>query len=289
MFARRFLAMALVAGLSADARADDRLKKQAAEAMQKANVDTARVVETQHLVVASSLPEPKAKALADGLEKVYGQSAKALKLTPDETKTQVTVYVFAEVDHFRQFQRSVLKERPDDDEYATADTRRDDAFVAVSARRGEKDPKFDTLAGGELSKALLGKKAGSAKLPGWMTEGFAKAVTWRLNPATGSAERAAVARMAPALKKGAKGVTPVVDRAWMGTAKEKDVVAASLMDYFTSGPGVEKFSGLLSAMIPTDAAAMPSFLDALKAADLTVEDLDRQWREWVSKGSPATK
>lgn len=289
MFARRFVALALVAGLSVVARADDKLKKQAAEAMQKADVDTARVVETQHLVVATTLPEARAKALADGLEKVYAQVAKALKLTPDETKTQVTVYVFAEVDHFRRFQRSVLKERPDDDEYATADMKRDDAFVAVSARRREKDPKFDALAGGELSRALLGKKAGSAKLPGWMTEGFAKAVMWRLTPASGSAERAMVSRMAPALRKGAKGVTPVVDKAWSGTVKEREVVAASLMDYFTSGPGAEKFGGLLSAMIPTDAAAMPSFLDALKAADLTVEDLDRQWREWVAKGSPAAK
>jgi hypothetical protein len=95
--------------------------------------------------------------------------------------------------------------------------------------------------------------------------------------------------MAPALKKGAKASASVVDKAWSGTGKEKDAVAASLVDYFTSGPGAEKFSGLLSAMIPTDAVAMPMFLDALKAADLTVEDLDRQWREWVGKGSPLSK
>ena len=289
MFARQLVALALVAGLSVVARADDKLKKQAAEAMQKSDADNARVVETPHLVVATTLPEAKAKALADGLEKVYVQASKALKLTPDETKAQVTVYVFSEVDHFRQFQRSVLKERPDDDEYATADMKRDDALVAVSARRGEKDPKFDALAGTELSKALLSKKAGSAKLPGWMTEGFARAVTWRVNPASGSAERAAVSRMAPALKKGSKGAPTAVDKAWSGTVKEREGVAASLMDYFTSGPGAEKFAGILSAMIPTDAVTMPTFLDALKAADLTVEDLDRQWREWVAKGSPLPK
>ena len=289
MFARRFVALALVAGLSVVARADDKLKKQAADAMQKADVDDARVVETQHLVVASSLPEAKAKALADGLEKVYVQASKALKMTADETKAQVTVYLFADVDHFRQFQRAVLKERPDDDEYATANLKRDDALVAVSARRGEKDPKFDALAGTELSKALLAKKAGSAKLPGWMTDGFAKAVAWRLSPASGSAERATVSRMAPAPKKGAKAGYTVVDKAWSGTVKEKEVVGASLMDYFTSGPGSEKFAGVLSAMIPTDAGTMPTFQDALKAADLTVEDLDRQWREWVAKGSPLSK
>lgn len=289
MFARRFTALALVAGLSVVARADDKLKKQAADALQKADVDTPSVVETQHLVVATSLPAAKAKTLADGLEKVYAQAARALKLTPEETKTQVTVYVFAEVDHFRSFQRSVLKERPDDDEYTTADLKRDDPLVAVSARRGERDPKFDALAGTELSKALLTKKAGSAKLPGWMTEGFAKAVAWRLSPASGGTERAAVVRMAPALRKGVKGAPTVADKAWSGSVKEKEVVSASLMDYFTSGPGADKFGSVLSALIPTDATEMPSFMDALKAADLTVEDLDRQWREWVSKGSPLTK
>jgi hypothetical protein len=34
---------------------------------------------------------------------------------------------------------------------------------------------------------------------------------------------------------------------------------------------------------------MPTFQDALKAADWMVEDLDRSWREWMSKGSPAAK
>jgi hypothetical protein len=61
------------------------------------------------------------------------------------------------------------------------------------------------------------------------------------------------------------------------------------MDYFTSGAGAEKFGSVLSSMIPTDTVPMPTFQDALKAADWMVEDLDRSWREWVSKGSPAAK
>lgn len=287
MSIRLVAGLAIVAGLSA-AHADEKLKTQAADAMKKADVKDARVVETEHLVVATELPEAKAKSLADSLEKVFVHAAKALKFDAADTKGQVTVFTFTDLDNFRQFQRSVLKQRPDDDQFSAYDVKRDDPFVAVSARRNEKSPSFETLAGGEICRALLAKKAGNARLPEWMKDGFAKAVTWRMNPSTASAVRSAVSRLAPALRKGAKGML-VVDKAWSGMAREKDLVAASLMDYFTSGPGADKFGSILNSMIPTDAAAMPTFLDALKAADWMVEDLDRSWREWVSKGSPAAK
>lgn len=286
MSARLFAGLALVAGLAAAARADDKLKTQAAEAMKKADVKDARVVETEHLVVATTLPEAAARKLADGLEKVYAQAAKALKLEAADTKTQVTVFTFADPDAYKQFQRAVLKQRPDD-QLAAHDVKRDDPYVVVAARRGERTPNFEGLAGAEISRALLAKKGGSARLPEWMKDGFAKAVAWRLNPSAASGERGTVARMAPAIRKGAKGM-PVVDKAWAGTIREKDAIAASLMDYFTSGPGAEKFAGVLTAMIPTEAAEAPAFAEALKAADWPVEDLDRTWREWVSKGSPAT-
>jgi hypothetical protein len=287
MSVRLFACLAFAAGLSV-AHADEKLKTQAAEAMNKADVRDARVVETEHLVVATELPAAKAKALVDHLEKVFGQAAKSLKLEAADTKSQLTVFTFADLDNFRQFQRSVLKQRPDDDQFAAVDVKRDDPFVAVSARRGEKAPNFEALASGEICRALLAKKAGAARLPDWMKDGFAKAVAWRLIPSMASTERLAVARQAPTLRKGAKGM-PVVDRAWSGTARDKGLVAASLMDYFTSGPGAEKFGSILSSMIPTDAVTMPTFQDALKAADWMVEDLDRSWREWVSKGSPAAK
>lgn len=287
MSVRLLAGLALAAGLSV-ARADEKLKTRAAEAMNKADVRDARVVETEHLVVATELPAAKAKALVDHLEKVFGQAAKSLKLEAADTKGQLTVFTFADLDNFRQFQRSVLKQRPDDDQFAAIDVRRDDPFVAVSARRGEKTPNFEMLAGGEICRALLVRKAGAARLPEWMKDGFAKAVAWRMSPSTAAGERSTVARQAPPLRKGAKGM-PVVDRAWSGMARDKGLVAASLMDYFTSGPGADKFGNILNSMVPTDAAAMPTFLDALKAADLMVEDLDRSWREWVSKGSPLAK
>src|SRR4051812_17028946 len=106
MFRRYFSGFAVVVGLSLPVLADDKLKDQAAEAMKKSEVKDATIVQTTHLVVASSLPEAKAKALADTLEKTFNQAAKALKLDAGETKTQVTIFAFAELDNYRQFQRA---------------------------------------------------------------------------------------------------------------------------------------------------------------------------------------
>jgi hypothetical protein len=267
---------------------DVNLRETAVEAMKKSDVKDARIVETENLVVVTALSESKAKAFADSLQKTFALAAKALKFEEAEVKAaHVIIYTFADLDNFRQFQRSVLKVRPED-ELAIFDMKRDDPFIAVAARRGERNPSFELLAGNEICRALLAKKGGNARLTEWMKDGFARAVQWRLAPGTAGADRSAVARMAPRLGKTAKGM-PVVDKAWSGTGKDKDLVAASLMDFFTFGPGSEKFSSVLNGLIPVDGGGDPSFGDALKAADWMLDDLDRAWREWVAKGSPGGK
>jgi hypothetical protein len=267
----------------------DKQKAFAAEAMKKAEVKDARVVESPHLVVATTLPEAKATALAQALDKVFVSAHKALKFELADVKSKTLVFTFAELDQYRQFKRSVIKERPDDDETASFDVRRDDPYIAVSARRGDKSPNFELLAGNEICRAVLAKKGGNARLSEWMKDGFARAVAWRNDPKSASADRAAVVRLAPRLPKGAKAANPAVEKAWMGTGREKDLIAASLMDYLTFGPGNEKFGSLVSSMIPTAGIDAPSFEDALRAIEWMVDDLDRSWREWVAKGSVAAK
>lgn len=267
----------------------EKLGEMAAEAMKKSDVADARVIETENLVVATTLPESKAKALAEALQKTFALAAKTLKFTEAEIKAnRMVIYTFADVDNFRQFQRSVLKVRPEDSEFTAYDVKRDNPFIAVSARRGDRNPHFDLLAGNEISRALLAQKGGNARLPEWMKDGFARAVHMRLNPGTAGAERAAVQRIAPRVGKSSKA-PPVVDKAWSGMGKEKDLVAAGLMDFFAFGPGAEKFSSLLNGLIPVDGGGDPSLADGLKAADWMLEDLDRAWRDWISKGSPANK
>src|SRR5262249_10096200 len=94
---------------------DVNLRELAAESMKKSEVKDARIVESENLVVATALPESKAKALADSLQKTFALAAKALKFEEAEVKAiHVVIYTFADLDNFRQFQRSVLKVRPED-------------------------------------------------------------------------------------------------------------------------------------------------------------------------------
>jgi hypothetical protein len=270
------------------APAADRQREFAADAMKRSDVKDARVVQTPRLVVATTLPEAKAKALADHLDKVYLTATKALKLDPADEKARLIVLTFPELDQYRQFKRSVIKERPDDTETSSHDVRRDDPYVAVAPSRGVKNPNFETLAAAEVCRAVLAKKGGNARLPEWMKDGFARAVQMRADPRSVGTDRSSVTRLAPRIPKGGKAA-PVADKAWTGTGKEKDLVAASLMDFLTFGPGSEKLGSLLSAMIPSGGIEAPTFADALTGAEWMLEDLDRAWREWIYKGSPAAK
>jgi hypothetical protein len=266
----------------------DKAREFAADAMKRAEVKDARVTETGRLVVATVLTEAKAKVFAEQLDKIYATASKALKLDPADEKTKLVVFVFPELDQYRQFKRSVIKERPDDDETSSFDVRRDDPYVAVAPNRGARTPNFEALASAEICRAVLAKKGGNARLPDWMKDGFARAVQMRADPRTAGGDRSAVSRLAPRIPKGGKA-TPVADKAWMGMGKEKDLVAASLMDFLTFGPGSEKFGSVLSAMIPADGAEAPSFGEALMRSEWMLEDLDRAWRDWLAKGSPVAK
>src|SRR5262245_16542682 len=243
----------------------DKQREFAADAMKKAGIKDGRVVETQYLVVATSLPETRAKGLAESLDKTFVTAHKAVKFELADIKVKTVVFTFAELDQYRQFKRSVVKERPDDDESASFDVRRDDPYVAVSARRGDRNPNFEQLAAGEICRAVLAKKGGNSRLSEWMKDGFARAVAWRSDPRTAGMDRAAVSRLAPRLPKGAKPPMPAVEKAWSGMGREKELVAASLMDFLTFGPGSDKLTGLLSAMVPTAGIDEPSFADALRA------------------------
>ena len=267
----------------------EKLREMAAESMKRSDVKGARIIETQNLLVATTLPAAKAKSVAESLQRTFALAAKTLKFAETELGANRTiVYMFADLDNFRQFQRAILRVRPDEGEYAAYDVKRDNPYVAVSARRDDHNPNFALIAGNEICRALLAKKGGNARVAEWMKDGFAHAVQMRLNPRSVGADRAMVRRMAPRVAKNSK-VKPVVDKAWSGTGREKDLVASSLMDYFTVGPGAEKFESILNGLIPTAGGRDPSFADALKAAEWTVPDLDHAWRDWVAKGSPASK
>src|SRR5262245_56899178 len=205
-----FLLTVLSLIAAAQEKTPEKLKEIATDAMKKANVNDARLIETDSLIVATPLPDAKAKPLAEALQKTCAMAKKGLKFDAADAKEPKTiVYSFTDVDQYRQFSRSVLKMRPEDAEVATFDVKADVPFIAVGPRRGEKAPNLESIAGAEICRALLAKKGGNARLTEWMKDGFARAVALRLNPGSAAADRAAVRRLAPKLAKTAKGMSIV--------------------------------------------------------------------------------
>jgi len=310
------LLFALPAGAQEKKTTPEAQKKAAAAAMTAAGVKDATVVESAHLVFASALPEAKAKAVVETLEKVHALGTKALRFegaAADEPKT--TVFAFGDVDAFRGYVRTVLKRSPDKDEFTAIDAKSDGPVVAVSAKRGEKTPNYEALISPEITNLLLKKKGGNSVIDGWMKDGFYKAVMSRIDAKVGAAEKAKLRTLAKPLPKGAKITYTVVEKAWWVPADatmpatppaDKDAVGMSLMEFFTFGPGHAKFGQVLSGLIPVNNRDTASMTEAVKNVDWTdgkepakvdpkapeprgPEGLERVWRGWVSKGSPPAK
>ena len=95
--------------LAAEPLTPEKLRKMADEAMTKAGLKDSQIVETENLIVATGLPEAKAKALAESLQKTYSLAVKTLKFDDDATKSaHVIIYTFGDVDQFRHdFQATV--------------------------------------------------------------------------------------------------------------------------------------------------------------------------------------
>jgi hypothetical protein len=268
----------------------EKLKKIATEGLTRADVKDGRVVETDHLIVASGLTEPKAKAAADAAEKRYVRAHKALKFdAPASPEPKTLLYLFPDIDAYRSFKRNVLKERAADDEFAMQDVKGDYLLIALAPRRGEKSPKFDALAAEEVGKALLVKKGGpNARITEWMKDGFVKAVNWRAAPGTVGPERGRSRQLAPRIPKGWKG-TNVVQLAWTGTGADKDAIGTTLMDFLTFGPGAEKLPLVLGALVPTDEVMDPKPEQALLAPGWKLDEIEYLYRDWLAKGSPENK
>jgi hypothetical protein len=258
----------------------------------KCDVPKPALVETDHLLVTGDLSEDKLKPLAAYAQKQFAATLKGLKfeMTENPPKGKLAIYFFPERRKFALFVGELLSERIDKDERTIMEPRSNEPYIAVSIVAGEKPNDLDVEAANQIAVALLTCKAGPAVLPAWMKSGFAKATMWRLDTASGNKERTQVRKLLLAMKddpakKGAKIATYKAMDIWTGTFDiEKKLLAASLMDYFVFGPDGSKFSKILGNFRPTDDVREPTFLTALMATDIKVDDLDKAWRRWVTTG-----
>jgi hypothetical protein len=267
----------------------DRQKKVAGETLNKVEVRKGAVVETDNLIVAADLPEAKAKAVAETLQKAYRVARKALQYDAKEEpwKGKLTLYILPDSRTFKKFLRLVAGVKPEEPYHVAV--RGDEQYAVSGAEFGEKATEADIAAEAAplVGVALLLAKAGSnTPVPEWVRMGFGRAAALR---AEGTASKRFTTYRATAralvLGGGGKFPAPIAD-VWSGTRKDADILAVSLMDYIAFGPGSPNFPKFLVGLRPNENGDPPAITAVLEAAMWKEPMLDAAWRKWVQAGIP---
>ncbi len=260
-------------------------KAAALATLKKAGLDKATVVETDNFLIASSLPEDKAKALGVVLEKVVPVARKALQYEEKEEawRGKLTVFVLPETREFKTFMRTIVMRDPAG---VYTDVRADDPFlvdpVDVPVKATEAD-QFSYIAT-SVANAFLKARGNTASLPDWLQNGFGRITAMRaegMNSARYTKYRTA-ARLTAA---GPKGGTPAgLGELWGDTKPANgDLLATSVVEYIAYGPGAMNFIKLVYGFRPNENGDSPSNAQAMEAAGWKdTATLERAWQKWAA-------
>jgi hypothetical protein len=238
--------------------------------------------ETEYLLIYA--PEAYQRRLKDGgalLEKQYQTARKALQVDPKDERWwegKLTVYLFAEREHFTTFVRRVEKRRLEAGESGSYQVADDLPHVAAGPPRSKLEPSVEVTAAEQLAAAVLHRKAGArVPLPDWVLSGFGRATYWRTVPASAGPGRAQAAKLIKAGRT-AQDVWGSLD------ADEAAVLQASLADFLAYGPGASKFVDFVTAYEPAENMERKTTEQALMAVNLKVDALNRSWQTWALRG-----
>ncbi|HEY1188418.1 MAG TPA: hypothetical protein VGE74_12270, partial [Gemmata sp.] len=253
--------------------------------LKKANIDKPTVVETPNYIVVGSLPEAKAKALGEVLEKSTVLARKALKFDDKESpwKGKLTVYFMPDSAEFKALMRRAFQVPP---EGAHTDLRADPPILVdpaeVTGKATDADLYFNTAA--RVAGAhLQGKGTGTQNLPDWLRDGFGRVSAMRAEGANSKRYAVYKAQAKGALAKGGK-LADVWDA---GKSPAGEALGLSFADYLTYGPGAAKFPMILDALKPGENNQAPTIQQALEAAGLKDKDrefapLEAAWKKWAA-------
>ena len=112
----------------------------------------------------------------------------------------------------------------------------------------------------------------------WLLAGFGRATTWRLGPRekpTLDARREALAWVATKRR--------TAGQVWRGEveAEEANALGATLADLLAYGPGASRFPGFVAGFRPGDGQERRSTEQALEAAGIKIENLEKVWLDFV--------
>jgi len=256
-------------------------KKTAETAWAAAEAGDFSHLETTHLLIYAPKDwEKRLKDLGTLLEKHYDKAVAALSSDgkKETLPVKATVFIFADRDHFGAFVRRVEKRRLESDDTASYDAT-DEALhvaLAVGPSQSKTDVNTEGQAGEQLAELLLARKAGvKTILPGWLVDGFGRATYYH---AVGGPKTAADRQKAASWA--AKGYAKDI---WTGAVDvdKAPALQGSLADYLAYGRGASKFSAILSGFAPEENMEKKTTEQALEAAEIKPEQLEKAWKTWT--------
>ena len=262
-------------------------KTAAVENLKNAKIDKATVVETDNFIVAGSLSEERAKALAAVLDKMLPVARKAAKFDEKEAawKGKLTVYFLPDGEEFKTFMRKGIGADPKEGTYV--DLRSEPALLVDPAELPGKPTDADLYAStaariaGEMLRA---KGTGTQVVPEWLRDGFGRVVVMK---ATGSPKYAAyktAARNAILAPKSGKQPT-IADVGSGEKSATGEALANSLAEFLAYGPKSAEFGKFLDGLRPSETVTAPTTLNGFMALGWKEEAMaDAAWKQWVRAG-----
>ncbi|QDU21105.1 hypothetical protein [Urbifossiella limnaea] len=282
----------LAASLSSAQDATDTQKAAVAENLKKGELKGYTVVESATLLLASPLPEARAKAVAEALEKTAKTARKGLQYGEKEEawKGKLAVYHVPDRRAYGNFLRLVLGDRTDTG--VVVSVRGDEPVAAIGVETNPKatDAEFVGDIGPAIGAAYLQSKAGpNTPVPAWLRSGYGRAASLRADGPSGKRLTAyKTAARGAVLGKGRGPVT--LGELWANDRPDAELIATAFVDYLAFGTdkmGQEKFVRFVGALRPDENGDVPEPAKALESVGWKAPEVEAAWRAWAQKGMNA--
>lgn len=258
----------------------------AIENMKKLKIDKPTVVETDNFLVVGTIPEAKAKTLAETLEKTLTVARAAAKFEATELawKGKLTVYYLPDSDDYKAFMRRVLQLPPDT---IHTDFRAEPPFVVDPADLPGKPTETDLytrLASRIAGELLRAKGTGTQVIPEWLRDGFGRAAALRADGTTATRYKTYRTQARAAVLNPKIGRPSTLANVMSGE-KGTEILATSFAEFLAFGPKAAEFGKFLDALRPSEENPNPTPQVGFTALgwkdDMTVE---LAWKRWVQSG-----
>lgn len=261
-------------------------KAAAIENMKKLKIDKPTLVETDNFLVVGTIPEAKAKSLAETLEKTLKVARAAAKFEATETawKGKLTVYYLPEADDYKTFMRRVLQLQPDT---IYTDFRAEPPLVVEPADVPGKATEADVyarLAGRIAGELLRAKGTGTQVIPEWLRDGFGRAAALRADGTTSNRYKTYRTQARAAVLNPKIGRSSTLADVMSGE-KGTEILATSFAEFLAFGPKAAEFAKFLDALRPSEENPNPTPQIGFTALGWKDEmAVELAWKRWVQTG-----